>query len=309
MKILNKLHRRTVKVLSFIGWLYKHRKEKGNIAYTTNLNMKERILESESYEILYEKSRNLIDDGITPEESPSHCDNVWICWLQGIDNAPPIVKSCVESIRRGFAGRNIIILSDENLDEYITFPDYIIEKRKKGIITNAHFSDLIRIELLCKYGGIWCDATLLCTQTPPAVMTESKTFVFKDIDLLRMDIEPTVCSSWYMSAWSNQKILLLTRKLLMDYWEEADTLCQYYLFHLFLAMASRRYPEEWATIPVYNNRSPHTLQFELNNQFSEERWKQITAMSPLHKLNHHNTYSMEGTFYSFILSEYGRPDD
>ena len=46
--------------------------------------------------------------------------------------------------------KNIVILTNENINDYVQLPDYIVEKYDKGIIPKAHFSDAIRNELLCK---------------------------------------------------------------------------------------------------------------------------------------------------------------
>ena len=42
-------------------------------------------------------------------------------------------------------------------------PEYIVKKWEKGRIPAALFSDLLRLELLIKYGGTWIDSTVLCT--------------------------------------------------------------------------------------------------------------------------------------------------
>ena len=204
----------------------------------------------------------------------------------------------------GEPDRELVILDEKKIGEIIHLPDYIWEKRRNGIISHAHFSDLLRVSLLCEYGGIWCDATVLCTGNPPGVMKDSPLFVFKSMDLTRRDRTPTVCSSWYISAWSNQRILLLTRNLLYEYWKSAEKLGNYFAFHVFLALAARRYPEDWDKIPMYNNHSPHTLQFELADPYSDERWKEILSMSPIHKLNHHIKVDPGDSFNQFILESW-----
>ena len=57
-------------------------------------------------------------------------------------------------------------------------------------------------------------------------------------------------------------------------------------------------------MPVYNNQSPHVLQFELNEKYNEKRWQQIEAMSDFHKLNHHINYAMDGTMYEYVIRKY-----
>lgn len=45
-----------------------------------------------------------------------------MCWWQGLDNAPEIVKACVDSVRRNAGNREVIIITDKNVREYVSFP-------------------------------------------------------------------------------------------------------------------------------------------------------------------------------------------
>lgn len=75
-------------------------------------------------------------------------DTIWFCWLQGIEEAPLLVKRCLESLRKNIPDKKIIVIDGNNLGEYVNMPDYITDKWQRGIIGNAHFSDLLRLELL-----------------------------------------------------------------------------------------------------------------------------------------------------------------
>ena len=46
------------------------------------------------------------------------------------------------------------------ISDYINIPESIKRKYESGNIGNAHFSDIIRMMILAKYGGIWLDATI-----------------------------------------------------------------------------------------------------------------------------------------------------
>ena len=104
-----------------------------------------------------------------------HPKVIWWCWLQGYDAAPPIVKACYNSLMREFKGSRvqevqglnddyeIKVIDGENWKEYIELPDFIVKKWEKKQIPPALFSDLLRLELLIKYGGTWIDSTVLCT--------------------------------------------------------------------------------------------------------------------------------------------------
>lgn len=70
------------------------------------------------------------------QESVPDCDKklrnkIWICWWQGIDNAPEIVKTCVESIKRNAGKYEVIVITDDNCKDYVQFPDWLEEKGKR----------------------------------------------------------------------------------------------------------------------------------------------------------------------------------
>ena len=93
-------------------------------------------------------------------EKKANRGRVWFCWLQGLEQAPPLVKLCYEALRQKLPDREIVVIDAKNVFDYITLPEEIVEKWKRGIIGPAHFSDLIRLELLVRYGGYWIDATV-----------------------------------------------------------------------------------------------------------------------------------------------------
>ena len=72
-----------------------------------------------------------------PEQDENYKGCIWICWWQGLKNAPDIVKKCVESIRIHAGNHKIVIITDENYKEFVTFPTWLEEKYKRGIITKT----------------------------------------------------------------------------------------------------------------------------------------------------------------------------
>ena len=272
----------------------------------TNQNTMQRVEQDAAYKRLETEFGDLILSGAKAEGESVKSDKVWICWLQGEENAPDLVKACINSVRRNLPDREIIILSEQTIPEYIQLPEHIIKKWENKSIGPAHYCDVLRIALLCKYGGMWIDATVLCTSTDvPKAITESPLFVFQAMDLARRDVDSVVASNWFLACWSNHPIMLLTRDLLYEYWRRYDRVIDYFIFHAFFALATRRYPEEWQKVPVFNNHSPHVLQYELRNQYDEERWNDIMKMSVFHKLNHHLDLSNMGdSFYKYIIENY-----
>ena len=89
-------------------------------------------------------------------------DPIWIYWNTGMENAPEIIKKCYESVLK-YGKRQVIVLSEKNMGEYVQLPKTIEKKKKEGSISLAAYADLMRFSLLSYYGGIWIDATVYLT--------------------------------------------------------------------------------------------------------------------------------------------------
>lgn len=230
---------------------------------------------------------------------------IWFCWLQGIEEAPSLVHACYKSIEEQCAGYEIRIITEKNFSKFANIPDFIIKKWKSGIITYAHFSDILRTALLLENGGTWIDSTVLLTSSIPIDIENAPLFMFRTYKP-GSDGKSTTLSSWFLSAQKENPVLILTQKLLYEYWKKHNYLCDYFLFHIFVQIALETLPEEAKRIPKYTNETPHFMLFELGNPFIQEKWDSITAMSFCHKLTNKmekDVWSLQGTFYKTILGE------
>ena len=247
-----------------------------------------------------------IDKSITIDKNKEEKSNkIWICWFQGIENAPELVKACYNSVVKNYNDKEIIVLTEENYKQYVDIPEYILKKWEKGYITFAHFSDILRIELLSKYGGLWLDSTIFTTKRSELVFNENiELFVYKQVDLDRKNPLSIVASSWLMYSNKNNNIINLTKKLLHEYWKNYNHIINYNLIHLFFTLSTEVYKDEWDKVPTFNNISPHILQFELNDDFEEVRFNQIRGMSDFHKLNWRIKSENKNSYYNYIVDNY-----
>ena len=134
-------------------------------------------------------------------------NKVWVCWFQGMENAPKLVQKCYQSLQENLTDREIVLITSENMMEYVQFPEFIIEKWKSGIITHTHMTDLLRLELLIQYGGIWIDATVYCSRKSeeiPEYYFDSDLFFYQCLKPGR-DGHSSYISSWLISAKSNNQ--------------------------------------------------------------------------------------------------------
>ena len=247
------------------------------------------------------------DRGFDEQLQHNQSDKVWICWLQGIDNAPKVVRSCYESVRRNLGENNVILITNENMDDYVQLPEFILSKWEQGIITDTHLTDILRLELLIRYGGMWLDATVFCSckrNNIPSYFFDSDLFLYQSLKPGR-DGHSHINSSWLISAKTNNKILMATRYLLYEYWKTHNNMVNYFLLHEFMAIVSDYYHDEWIKIPPRDNATPHILLLRLFDQYDERIWQMIKEQTPFHKLSYKNmdeSLKYQNTYYDVIVN-------
>ena len=203
-----------------------------------------------------------------------------------MEQAPALVQTCYASLQKHLKDRQIILLTEDNYRSYVNFPEHIQKKIDSGIITRTHMSDLLRLALLLRYGGTWIDATVLCTGGQiPAYMLDSELFVFRNLKP-GADGHCRLISSWFMTACTNHPILALTQALLYRYWEQKNTLVDYFLLHDFFQLAIEAYPQEWSNVIPFSNATPHILLLRFFEPYTQQLWSAITAQTPFHKLSY-----------------------
>ena len=230
---------------------------------------------------------------------------VWLCWLQGMENAPEIVKKCVDSVKRNMPKYEVRVLTAENLFNYVTLPEHIVRKYQKGTITFTHFSDILRTALLVQHGGIWMDATVLMTGSLPEEIVSQSLFFFQKSPLSAM---PHFASSWFIVADQSNPVMKRMLELLSAYWKKENVLKDYFLFHLFLYLLMT-HNEQAKTVaqamPYIPNVDVHQLGFSCFDSYSVEAWQRMTERSAIHKLtwkfNHNEPLEKRGTNYDYIL--------
>lgn len=231
-------------------------------------------------------------------------NKVWICWFQGMEQAPDIVKKCYESVVQNMQDKEVILLTDDNIKNYIQFPDYIQQKYEAGIITRTHMTDLLRLELLIQYGGMWLDATVFCSSSDiPDYFFDSDLFFYQCLKPGR-DGNSSYISSWLMAAKTNNRILMATRELCYVYWKENNDMWDYFLLHDFMALVMEKYEDEWKRIIPRDNATPHELLLRLFEPYDEWMWLAIKAQTPFHKMTYkfkEEQTKIVGTYYDVLF--------
>lgn len=107
----------------------------------------------------------LVPQTIAPPCKSDEVERIFVFWYQGIDvNVPDVVRICINSIKQNANGREVVIVTKDNMKKWANIPEYIYRQVETGAITITHLSDILRICLLYQHGGYWIDATVFLTE-------------------------------------------------------------------------------------------------------------------------------------------------
>lgn len=243
----------------------------------------------------------------------SDCDvnlrnKIWICWWQGLDNAPEIVKSCVESIKSYSGKYEVVCITDDNYKKYVKFPDWIEEKYKNGVFSRTHFSDLLRMNILATYGGIWIDSTFFCAGPCFESYMQMPLWSIKRPDYLHCSIAGGYFAGYSLGcSYQNRWIFKVIRDILFEYWRCNDRLIDYLLVDYAVVLAQKHYEDiadAFCKIEP-NNAYCDELYKVLGQPYDENVWSEIRKDTVLYKLTWKQSFEKEiggkKTFYGKLI--------
>ena len=94
-----------------------------------------------------------------------------------------------------------------------------------------------------------------------------------------------VFNSWLIYSDGNSRLLRVTRDLLHEYWKQENVTREYFMWHLFMTMATEKYPEDAVQINYVTDELPETLARVIFRPYEEKFWKSLTSMTSVHKLS------------------------
>ncbi len=237
----------------------------------------------------FEKNKDLAyDSNVDSSKEP-----IFVCWLQGEDNAPKLVKRCLESIRQNAGSHPVNFVSLQNIDEFIEIPAYIMEKFKSGNLCAANFSDYIRNSLLFKYGGLWLDATVFSYGAIPEWIFE------RDFYTVRFGFAPDSeniskgrWTGFIIGGRKNYPFFGFFKNCFEAYWETENEAIDYFAFDYYMSFFYDKadfFKQDVDTIPIHN-QNIFSMQFAINRSVSFSDWK-FEKGTFFYKLSWHNEYA------------------
>lgn len=234
---------------------------------------------------------------------------IWTAWLQGEEKEPEIIKLTISSIKKYANGHDVIVLSDNNIKDFIEVPYEIKNKYDCGIIGKAHYADIVRMMILAKYGGIWLDATILLHE-PLNEMAFSLPFFSVGVN----DGKSKYVSDhkWIVGILGGCRNSIYTKAIsesLVSYWKNHDLPIDYFVFDYIIALLylnNNSFRQIVKGLPQMKFNS-NELKIVINEEYNEENMKRLFVDNQLFYLTYKYEYKKltsdnRITYYGYLLN-------
>lgn len=175
-------------------------------------------------------------------ESNNNSKKIWCCRLQWEDNAPDIVKICINSLRKNAWEFEVIIIDSENYKQYVNLPDFLLEKLKKWKISLTHFADVLRIKLLSEYGWVRVDATMFISiplfdefDGKPFYSVYPQEYIKNHYEFSKRCV--------FFFWWTNKKLFSFVYEIFIEYFKEYDKMIDFFLLDHLINIAYENFPD------------------------------------------------------------------
>lgn len=211
-------------------------------------------------------------------------DPVFFFWAQGEAAAPPMVQRCAMQARAVF-GKSLHMLNEANLSYYVELPECFDRVQSD----RAHFSDILRVALLSRYGGVWMDSTCFVTPEAPQRIEE-----FAEDDLFAFRYTGPRISTWFLVARQPSYCASMLYSALIGYWTTHTKKEGYFmLHHMFEALywADEEFRANFDLSTSLSSNPPHEIQKKMHQDGTHASLQALLRTSFVHKL----TFKYEST--------------
>tara|TARA_A100000164_G_C21923591_1_gene781908 strand:+ start:1111 stop:1986 length:876 start_codon:yes stop_codon:yes gene_type:complete len=216
---------------------------------------------------------------------------IWIYWDKGENAAPKIINICINSWKVYNPKWEVRVLDSDSIKSYCDL-NYLPKNLRIQL-----FTDMLRLDLLNKYGGVWVDSTCLCNISLDTwlddVLTENF-FVFSKPGPDRL------ISNWFIASEPNGIFVKIWLDSAKKYWTSKlksnhigpggriDQFIHHFIFEWEIKTISSL-KKKWQKTKKISSKPSHVLQKNLwenhNLRFKDIKSFLDNREIKLHKLN------------------------
>lgn len=232
-------------------------------------------------------------------------DIIWVCWFQGVENAPELVRCCIDSFHR-IPEKTVILVDKDNFKNYVSLPVTILNKLYSGAISLTAFSEILRVELLSTYGGMWLDSTMFIPKELKIDYARYKFFSPVEKEKVEEFELFGLFPMFFIYCEAGYEPIVNIRNYILNYWEVSDVQIDYFLIDYFFRyeyLHNEIFRNDVDSLPVLG-KNLHSLElYYLDEQYNEKIRVFIDSDSlGIFKLNHKNQHRIfSDNLYSFIV--------
>ena len=236
---------------------------------------------------LYSKYYYVIEQFAEYEQAtPEQSYKIWVLWWQGLDNAPPIVRKCIQRIYKMYPNHEIVLLTQNNISDYIHLEQKMLDLVSENKIAYAHLSDVIRMRMMHQYGGTWMDATLYFTD----VIDLNKPLVTLHLrcNVRSKNVAQGKWCTYFVGGVEKSILVAFVDGFLKEYWGKETKVIDYLLLDYIIQLGYLHIPRIRTLIDgvPYNSAGVDILQKNMNNPYNHDVYLKICKDTCVHKLSY-----------------------
>lgn len=234
--------------------------------------------------------------------------NIWVCWFQGETSMPPIVKVCYEQLKKNCNGHKIILITLDNLSEYLDISPRIMDKVGTSLPLTP-FSDYIRLNLLSIYGGLWIDSTFLITKPLDENIFKTEFFSIKNDNTDNSIVCRYKWAVNFVYCKKDFAPIQHIRNLFSAFWLNSEKSLNYLLVDYcfeYERVSNRQFDDVLESMQ-YSNEDSHEIRIHFNDAYDKSQWNKWLKNTSLFKLTYkgrleEHTVTGDETYYGHMIN-------
>ncbi|MCK7613979.1 capsular polysaccharide synthesis protein [Roseibium sediminicola] len=223
---------------------------------------------------------NWLQGDVTPIDYEKLPRKIFVFWNTGLDTAPENCRFCVKSWQVLNPDWELVVLDQSAANAILPRSEFPSD------MAIAHYADLLRTKLMLTEGGVWADATCLCTRPLddwlPMIFAQTGFFA------LHRPGRDRVISNWFLASKQEADIPRIWLDNSLAFWRGRKKPPRAYFWHHYMFeyswLTSGRFRKAWKTAPKLSAVPFHRLQRTLLSGELSQNDRDLIQAIPLHKL-------------------------